>query len=246
MKYLIASIILLNLLIIQTGCMSDMAAGINDSSDVNVIPDPEVNSIIPLYKGHYLKLQWNRFDTSGNILLPDTTILNISIPDVYVFENDSTIIPFDYKIHDSTNVPYLFKYEYNNSKEGDFISYLTEDTLIKGIYQYGTYQKDSITLFNSPRLWLKYPGEPNDSWTFLSTDSTFISYELLNTKEPFSIPKSYADDFSPIYTLNCYLYRSSQNSVIQYYYFHPYHGMVGYLKYENGKLSRSAKILSEY
>lgn len=244
MKYILIFITTFLILSASPNCTSNLSM-VNSVDSTGTIPIPNVRSIIPLCKGLHSAIQFNSFDINGNVLSPDT-ILYIDIPEVYVFENDTSIIPFNHEIHDSTNLPFLFKYEYNNSNEGNLISYLTEDTLIKGIYVFGEYQSGYITLHKEPVLWLKYPGKPNDKWNYIDTDSSIITYELLNTNESFSIPTTFADDFSPIYTLDCYLYKSIKNNITEYFYYHPNYGMVGYLEYKNGSLEYSGKILSDY
>lgn len=240
MRILLISLLFYISLLSNYNCMSvdSVTSGITD----DVIGDPYVESIIPLKTHSYNSLQWNRFDDSGKIILPES-ILKITIPKVFVFDTDSTIIPFNYKVHDSTNTPYLFQYEYNNSDDGVFISYLTEDTLPHGIYEYGIYNGDSISLYSQAKLWLKYPGESGEKWFYPKNDSINIEYEITNTNEPFSVPGYIYNDFSPLTFLECYLYKQTENNTIQYYYYHENHGMVGYLRYENGILKRSAKKL---
>lgn len=226
--------------ILQSNCGLDdsVVAGNNDTGDI--IFDPKVESIVPFYRNYSIRLKWNKFDSSGNIILPES-ILKIKIPDIYVFESDTNIISFNDSLHDSTNTPFLFKYEYDDSNKGLFLSYLTDDTLTHGIYEFGTYNVDSIYLYNKPKLWLKYPGESGDFWNYIKEDSTNIEYDLLNTNESFSIPGNSLNDFSPITTLKCYLYKKTENSTTQYFYFHENYGMIGYLLYENSILKRSAR-----
>ncbi len=230
---------------VQNNCSINdaMVGGTNDTGDI--IFDPKVESIIPFYRDYSIRLKWNKFDSSGNIILPES-ILKIKIPDIYVFESDTNVISFSNSIHDSTNTPFLFKYEYDDSNKGVFLSYITDDTLTHGIYEFGTYKVDSIYLYNKPKLWLKYPGEAGDKWNYLKEDSNAIEYELLNTKEPFLIPGNSTNSLSPITSFECYLFKKTENTTTQYLFFHENYGMVGYLLYENDILKRSARKTNIY
>lgn len=243
MEISMKKIILLNvltILIFNWSCES-----LNDTVG-GTIEHPNIESIIPLDIGRSSTFQWNIYDTDENTSVDSTAEYYISIEDVLVFDESNNLVSFDFYKHSELDTPFIYKYEQNQSQKGSLISYLSNDSIVKGIYQFGNYTPDTMIIYDTPKMWIKYPGKTGDSWNYISEDSSITKWEIIDTKSKYSIPSQYTDNISPVIFLDCYLLKSTKDSIEAYHYFNKNYGLVGYLEYINSKLCYSAKLIRSY
>jgi hypothetical protein len=248
-------LICVNFFLIITGCMMesrDMAPTSADGSPQDA-PYPRVESIIPLSKGNQWAFSFTAYDTNTNrILHPyDRAELNLDIPDMYGYQNDTliTLTGQYYNNYGEFNFEeYAYKYAWEGYNYGDLIAYRDQNVAISGVYIIGAYHRDRIIMYDTAQLWLAYPAQKGDKWQFWEYDTLGnkdypVDMELVSYDASFYCPDTTFKQVFPLRFYKCYLYKQTIGNAVSYYYFNDEVGPIGYLRYLNGKLERSYMLV---
>jgi hypothetical protein len=215
-----------------------------DSSPQNPL-HPRTGSILPLAEGNRWTYSFSDYDSTG-VRQSNREELNLSMEKVFGLTPDSHVVNITYSNAADSCIEYYYTYEWEDVNEGSLVTYRDIRTT-PGLYIVGAFQRDSVTLYPAPALWLRYPADSGMQWDLILPDTgaaiDTIHMELLSTHAPFYYPGSAGVTGGRFYA--CYLYKETAGASVSYYYYHKEFGAIAFLRYENGVL-RKTYVLHDF
>jgi hypothetical protein len=211
-------------------------------------PFPRTASILPLANGNQWVYSYTAYDSAGNVMQPGNADLHLSIAGEFGLQSDTMLVTLDRSNYATKFPAYVYKFEWEEADSGSLVVYRDRYPLgLRGLYVVGEYRGSSATLYKSEKLWLAYPADSGTAWTYYpdtGVDSAdAVAMEVVSTHERFFVPDPQLMTAGAFY--DCYLYKESNGTGVDYYYYNPDIGCVGYCRYLGGKL-RTTYILKTF
>jgi hypothetical protein len=242
--------LLIGLMLSGCSVMGDNAAspiGLEDSP-----PLPRMESILPMARGNSWHYTNTLYDSATGKIRFDNEDLELAMPKLFWLSTDSQlneVDPYSYTWMEDDTLEYAYAYEWEAYDRGEILVYRDIDVDTKGIYRIGKYRGYAVYP-HQPQLWLKYPADSGDTWTYQTMDTSGTPGDtVFMSVDADSVPFSYIGDsgnrLNPLSQAYCKRYKSVSGTTTSYYLMNDSIGIVGYIRYDGPELV-STFVLSDY